>query len=150
MLQQEYDQAVQYGVQSLEIYRALGDRRNIANSLCNLAHADAQRGEHALARRAYLEALQLGWEIGALPRVLEALAGLAGLRLAAGELIPSAELLGLTTTHPATSSDVTSVAEPLLARLRSALPAADLEAALARGSALSLEATVRAALQETP
>ena len=150
MLQQEYDQAVQYGVQSLEIYRALGDRRNIANSLCNLAHADAQRGEHALARRAYLEALQLGWEIGALPRVLEALAGLAGLRLAAGELIPSAELLGLTTTHPATSSDVTSVAEPLLARLRSALPAADLEAALARGSALNLEATVRAALQETP
>jgi len=149
MLQQEYDQAVQYGVQSLEIYRALGDRRNIANSLCNLAHADAQRGEYTLAHRAYLEALQIAWEIGALPRALEALAGLAGLHLAANRPVTAAEMLGLAMSHPATSSDVTQVAEPLLAQLRSALPDDQLQAALGRGQALDLKETVEAALQET-
>jgi hypothetical protein len=80
---------------------------------------------------------------GIVHTTLNALVGVAWLRAQDGRHERAAELLGLALSHPALESDVRqNTAEPILAMLREALPADQLDAALARGQALDLDTVV--------
>jgi hypothetical protein len=52
-------------------------------------------------------------------------------------------------SHPSQDNDVQQRAQALLTELRGALPAAELEAALARGAKLELDEVVAEILRET-
>jgi len=73
---------------------------------------------------------------------LGVLVGVAGVRAQAGQHEQAAELPGLALSHPASDAAVERDVEPLLAALRGALPASELEAALERGESLVLEEVV--------
>jgi hypothetical protein len=75
---------------------------------------------------------------------LYALVGFARLKALAGEPARAAEWLGLVLEHPSNDVDGRQRAGALLTTLREALPADELEAALARGKALQLQPIVDA------
>jgi len=70
----------------------------------------------------------------------------------AGQHARALELLGLALAHPATSSEVCSKTNAALADLRGLpdLEGLDVEAALARGAQLDLDAVARELLGEAP
>jgi hypothetical protein len=51
--------------EALRIYREVGDERQIADAVLNLAYMPALRGDLAASRRMYEEAIQLFDELGA-------------------------------------------------------------------------------------
>jgi hypothetical protein len=67
---------------------------------------------------------------------------LAQLQVGAGQYEQAAQMLGLALHHPSSWSEVENDAQPVLAALGKALPAGQLEAALARGAELDLEQVV--------
>jgi len=68
----------------------------------------------------------------------------------AGEPVRAAEWLGLVLAHPSFDVDAKQRADALLATLRETLSAEELEAALARGKALDLQAVVDELLARSP
>jgi hypothetical protein len=72
----------------------------------------------------------------------------AWLRTKAGQHERAAELLGLMLGHPALNEEIRWYAEPVLTMVRDSLPPDELDAALARGKALDLDATVAVLLDE--
>jgi tetratricopeptide (TPR) repeat protein len=146
-LQGKYAEAVRYGEEARAIYRGLGGI-NVAGVLCTLGHAYAGLGEDDAAWGYLREALKESLIAGIVPVILETLVGVARLRAKAGQYRRAAELLGLALGHPALHVTVSRYAEPVLAMLRESLPAAELEAAMARGRSLDLDATVAELLDE--
>jgi len=149
LLHQDYAASRRYSEESLALAEELGDRESVISCLTNLGHAAWPEGDWAVASGYYRRSIVEAQEIGAPPRLLEALAGLAGCYWAGGQPERAAELLGLALNHPATNSDVTQAADFVLPHLQAALPAAGLQAALARGQTLDLEATVESVLAES-
>lgn len=141
-LQGDYRTAQQYCRAALEIHQEIGSRVNIALMTCNLGHAAAALGDHAAARSRYHEALRLAMDIAAIPYALENLAGLAGLLAQQGEQQRALALLGLVLGHPAVYGDGRQVADQVLAGLRTQLSPEQVEAGLAGGRLLTLEAVV--------
>lgn len=76
------------------------------------------------------------------------LVGVAWLRAQAGQCEQAAGLLGLALSHQASNVDTEDDAEPVLAMLREALPADQLDAAMERGKALDLDQVVTKILEE--
>jgi tetratricopeptide (TPR) repeat protein len=141
-LQGDFAQARARYEESLAIGRAIGDRRGIAIVLNNLGFTLCELHDDAMAAECFDEALGIASEIGATPLALEVLVGLARLRARAGQPEPAAELLGLALRHPASNSDVRIQIELFLGQMADVLTPPVLDAALARGSALELEAVV--------
>ena len=136
--------------ESLELFRQIGEIDGIAVSHIYLGHALVGLGETQAAEGHYLAAISEALSINGLPRILDALAGLAELRCKAGEHIRAGEMIGLALGHPATFSDVSAAAEPVLASLRAVLTEETLNSALERGKGLDLQAVLRELLgQET-
>jgi predicted ATPase/DNA-binding SARP family transcriptional activator len=63
-IENDYSAAQTLDQQSLEIYRKLGDRQGIAQSLNSLSHAAVERGEYPAAKRLLEESLSLCRELG--------------------------------------------------------------------------------------
>ena len=145
--QGRYEEAVRYYEEALAITREL--RLPLTFTILNnLGHAYIGLGEDDVAwgylRRALKESLAIGWMVVA----LEELVGVAWLRTKAGQHERAAELLGLVLGHPALDEETRWYAEPVLTMVRESLPAGELEAALARGKSLDLDATVAELLTE--
>ncbi|MBP7690824.1 MAG: AAA family ATPase [Anaerolineales bacterium] len=134
--------------ESLSLGRAIGDRMIVTIDCTLLGRVLCGLGDLPRAARYLREALEVALAIETPPRVLYALLGVAQLRLARGRLEPAVELIGLASLHPARSAEELNFATPLLASARAQLPAAALEAALARGADLDLAATAAAVLAE--
>ena len=96
-------------------------------------------GDKNTARDRFREALEQSAVTGAVPLVLEIVAGIAKLQASAGEDELAAALLALPLYHPASNADIRAVAEPLLAELQVRLPADALKAALEQGQSYSLD-----------
>ena len=79
---------------------------------------------------------------------LDALVGVAQLRAETGQGESAAVLLGVALNHPAVEVDSVQVAETILAGLRQALSAQQLETAMERGKTLELDAVVAELLAE--
>ena len=137
--QGKYEEAARYYEKSLAISRELGLRPAAAACLNNLGHVHARMGEDDAAWGYLREALNESVAIGV--PVLETLVGMALLQTKAGCYVRAAELLGLVLS-PALDEETKQYADPILTTLRGALPAEQLEAALARGEALELEVVV--------
>lgn len=148
LAQQNYEQAARFLEDSLALFREIGDRGAIAQTLTNLGHVAFGLDDLPLATARYQEALQLAQAMGAVPLILEIMAGVARLRAKAQQVESALELVGLALAHPATNNDAKAVAEPLLTELRARLPADTVAQALERGKAGDLDAAVAAVLAD--
>ena len=140
--------------ESLELARACRDKRRVAAALYGLGELARAEGKARPSVGLHREALELRREIGdeiGIIESLEALAGLAaraGAGMRAGELYGAASALRDVGGHPR-APWATARCQTQRALLEEALSAEEIEAALASGAALSLEAAVERALTNT-
>ncbi len=142
------EKAKQYYQESLSIGQEIGHRQGATSTLSNLGHLHVLLGEHARAWDYLRQALNESTAIGVAPLTLDALVGVARLRAETGQGDSAAELLGVALNHPAVEVDSVQVGETVLAGLRDALPAGQLEAAMERGKTLELDTVVAGLLAE--
>ncbi|MCP4996126.1 MAG: tetratricopeptide repeat protein, partial [Gammaproteobacteria bacterium] len=145
--QGDYGQACDYLRQSLAIKHNIGDLQGIAVSLNYLGFVYL-RIEDELTQATFYEALTVAHSIQATPLLLISLLGFARLYLQQQDPIRAGKWVGLAQHHPARNHNVQGRLGEVLPLLEAALPAADLEAALARGKALDLETVVAELLAE--
>jgi predicted ATPase/DNA-binding SARP family transcriptional activator len=88
--------------ESLALRQDSHDQWGIAASLVQLAEEASIVGTPQEAQRLYLRALKVAWDSTVTPVVLEALGGLAALKLNAGEVDEAEDLLATVIAHPAT------------------------------------------------
>ena len=137
--QGDYPLAIRRYEESLAILREIGARHAALLNVLNLGDVATAQGDDEAAGRYYLEVLPEALALGALHVALGTVRGLAGVQARAGNHAQAARLIGLVLSHPASSAEERSSAEPILTFLQDRLPAAALEAALAQGKALLLE-----------
>jgi class 3 adenylate cyclase/tetratricopeptide (TPR) repeat protein len=147
--QNDPEKAARCYQESLSVSQEFGMRPGIAQALGGLGFVAAGAGDVASARSLFGQVLSQGRAIGELARVLYALVGFARLKALGGEPIVAAEWVGLALKHPSAETDVRGRAQALLSDLRTTLPAEVLDAALARGAKLDLDAVVGEILAET-
>ncbi|MFL5541397.1 MAG: ATP-binding protein [Longimicrobiaceae bacterium] len=128
--------------EAVALCRNLGFRRLLAFCLNALGNVFTARGELRRAGEAAAAALAIAAEIGEAPLTLEVLTGFARLRRGEGRYAEAAELAALLLAHPATDQSTRTLVAALRAEIAPVLPAAELHAAEARGSAAELAATV--------
>jgi len=97
-------------------------------------------GQPATARVHVREMLRLARQLGAVPRVLDALLNLAEILIAEGQTVRGLHLIGLIRGHPAAEFQMQQEVERIVAV---PLEPAAVEAALAHGATLDLEAVVQ-------
>ncbi len=143
--------ARRYQQEALAICQQLGRRLIAAFCLGALGHSAAATGDWSDAQHYLGQALSEAVVLGARSLMLYALVGFASLKAQMGEPVRATEWLGLALRHPAgtAETDVQQRAESLLADLCAALPATQLDAALARGAELELDVVV-AEIQTSP
>lgn len=129
-----------YYEQCCEIYEEIGERAGVVIALLNLGELCIDRGLDGEAWTYLRQALREATAIQTIPNILYVLIEVSRLHSRAGQHERAAELLGLALHHPASDIGITHEGdvETALAALRQALPADQLEAALARGAGLEL------------
>jgi len=145
----DLDRARAYYEQSSGLSEELGMRANVALAHFNMALLDLAQGRDEACVAQLHAYLLLCRKEHYLKRMVPSLGAFAQLRANAGQFEPAAELLGLLFQHPAAHNEDRFEAEPLLARLREALPPDRLEAAMARGAARDLDEVVEELLAES-
>jgi predicted ATPase len=147
--QKDYAAAARYHQQALTIAEELGYAQVSATCLGGLGYDAAGVGDAESAQRYLQQALSLAATIDADPITLSVLVGFARLKALVGQPVRAAEWLGLAMVHQASETDVQQRVQSVLADLRAALPAGDLDAALERGAKLDLDEVVSELLRET-
>jgi class 3 adenylate cyclase/tetratricopeptide (TPR) repeat protein len=147
--QSDLTTADRYFQRGLAISTEMGYREMSAYCVAALGFSAALRGDVESASRHLHQALSEGMAMDLVMLRLYTLVGFAGLKALAGDHTRAAEWLGLALAHPSSEVDVLQRAQTLLADLRAALPAEQLEAALARGAKLDLDAVVGEILSRT-
>ena len=127
---------------SLAIYRSVGDQRGMAIVLNNLGFTMLEMNDAQAASGYLIEALRICLLIGTLPIALEALVGIAQLRVREQKTSEAAALLGLAMNHSASNVEVELQSERVLADLQPLLAEETLSAALQRGRTARLEHVV--------
>lgn len=138
--QEQYAEELKYYEESLRIFREIGWQLGIMANLLNIGslHAKLQHVDRAWK---YLRAaLQEACASHAVPPMLFTLIEVAQLYAQTGQPARAVELLGLVLAHPTADAEVEQEAAPVLAHLRAALPAPELEAARTRGRTRELAA----------
>ncbi|MBZ0280472.1 MAG: tetratricopeptide repeat protein [Anaerolineae bacterium] len=138
-LQGDYDRATVYLEESLSMAQAIRNRQGSANSLLNLGHVASAQGNRDLASERFDQALRIAREIEATPVMLEILCGLARLENDAERALG---WLGLVLNHPSTSQDTRDLANQVLEPLKANAAPETIEAGLAAGRELELNALV--------
>ncbi|MBZ0282410.1 MAG: protein kinase [Anaerolineae bacterium] len=131
----DYPEAQNRYSTALTLFREIGDRWGAAFVQNNLAFVELFMQELRSSVGHFYGALELSLAIGAIPVILEVFVGLARVLIEIGRDDEALELFGLALHHPATFTDVRTLAEPGLERLKAELPAAAIESGLARGQA---------------
>ncbi len=145
---EQYEAAKRCYHESMLIGRETGHRHGVTSTLSNLGHLHVLTGEHNAAWSYLQEALNEFVAIGVVPLTLDTLIGVAQLWVETGRAIPAAELLGLALNHPAVEASSIQAAEPILAKLREAVPPEQYEQATEHGKALKLDDVVARLLSE--
>ena len=138
----DHDSARQHLEEALVILREIGVRGSVIGYTIGLGFVLQLQGDDIAAAAHFRDGLTEAMAIGAQPRVLYALTGLASLLAKSGEYTRAAELLGLALNHPASDDEVHHEAEPLLENLRLAMSREELDVAVVRGKARTLEEAV--------
>lgn len=133
-------EAIRYLETCLEMFNDLGRRESVALNLGNLAHAYMILGDMETARAQTREMLVLSRQLGARPRVIDALLNWAEMLIITGEQQKGVMLLGLIRGHPAQEFQMQQEVERVLGTVT--LPSNEVEAALAAGADLELDAVV--------
>ncbi len=141
----DFPAAAAYLEEALDIFQAIGARVGVTTTLLGLGSLAARLGDEQAARQYYRDGLAEAVALEAVPLILYALVGEAGLRCNSDPK-GAAELLGLALNHPATTTETHCEAAPTLDALRNALDPATLEMMLARGKALDLATVTRSVL----
>ncbi|NJM06030.1 tetratricopeptide repeat protein [Candidatus Gracilibacteria bacterium] len=76
--QANYDEAQRCYQRSSALFSEIGNRAGAATALAKLGYNELKRPDTRAARYAFQQALSIAWSIRALPQVLDALTGLAG------------------------------------------------------------------------
>jgi tetratricopeptide (TPR) repeat protein len=129
------------------IYRQIGIKSGLANTLGNLGVACYNLGEEQLASEYLREALQIAWEIEAIPAVLENLVGLAPYLAKMGETGPSLELLAFVSHHPSAEHAVREKADKLFAELSADCSPQVVAAARAKAEDIDLDLVTQSMIE---
>jgi predicted ATPase/DNA-binding SARP family transcriptional activator len=131
---------------SITVMRELGEWWYVAQALNQLGEASSRLGDDSEAQRCFLEGCKTAVAAQALPVALEALAGMAAVRVRAGASESALELLTQILGHPSSSQETKARAEQLRALLERQLSPEQIKAADARARAKSFEAIVQETL----
>jgi tetratricopeptide (TPR) repeat protein len=144
----DYIRAKRAGQEGMALAKELGDSVEVAYPAENLGFAHLGLGEYQEARRCLLAAMRVYSQHKLRPSILNCLSGIA--RIWATEGLPeqALALLGLVMNHPSANWENIELAQAALEELRAELPSEMVEAALARGRTLDLEAVVAHLLDE--
>jgi tetratricopeptide (TPR) repeat protein len=147
-LQNDYVTARQYYAESLGICKEIGVPFCV--ELTNLGHITSAQSDYSAAAHYYHEAIRMATSIGAIPLVLENLAGWARIFLHNAQIEKAVELLGFVLHHPAIDADGKLTAEAVLAGLQNQFSLNEIEIALERGKEQRLEDVVAAIRANRP
>ena len=113
----EYREAKQLQQECLAIYKEIGDRWGIANSLNNLGFAICVLGEFQESKKCFHQALETAIDTQTVPVALEALVGMVTLLMKEGEKEQASELITHVLHHPVIYGEIKHRAEQLLSEL---------------------------------
>ena len=143
--------AIDYYQQSLVISREFGDRSLVVMNLSGLGNVELVQSNLSAASDWFQQALALSHTIDSTVDTLEALVGLARLRVRTKADVFAAELAGLIDQHPALDEDLRAGELAKLKQdLEAVLSADELAAALERGKTLNMDTIVQKLLAENP
>jgi len=131
--------------EALAIAEGCGDPRGIAHAHNQFGYLALRQGARATARRHWRTAVDVPWRVqdrAQLLVTLDALIGLATLMANENDVEHAVEVLALVRGAARIDRRTETKAEQLLTELEARLPVARFAAALARGRALELGATV--------
>ncbi len=134
LMQTSFVEARQYLEESLQILEKIEDEWGAANTLANLGHVANGLSDARAAKTRFYAALQRAQGIGALPLILEIIAGLARAELLTEKPERALTLIAFVQAHPNHNADHQALAEPILADLQQRLPAETVQTALAATS----------------
>jgi tetratricopeptide (TPR) repeat protein len=141
--------ALNYISQCLILDGELDDRLALIDDKLVRASIQVDLHDHAAARQDLEQSLRAAHQLGAIPEVLEALAGFARLFARTERADRAAEIAGLINNHPTLTPEMrNSSLEPLLAELQVALQPDVLAAGLERGRSLEVNAVVQELLEQ--
>jgi tetratricopeptide (TPR) repeat protein len=146
-MQGEYATALRLYQESLARFTALGDRWAMLLRLGNLGDIATAQGDNDAAQSYYTRALQLAYDLWAVPKMLSALFRIATVLAHRGAPETAIELLALPLQYPATEQAFRDRAALLLAELRAKLDPEVVAQGLERGQQRTLEMTVQSLLQ---
>jgi predicted ATPase/DNA-binding XRE family transcriptional regulator len=132
--------------ESVALFREVGDRLNTALVLNGMGAVRHSQGMYHEAKAYFQQAFDLATEMQALSVALEALVGVAGVRVQEGSIEPVLELLIHVVNHPASNQRTKDRAEELRAGLEAQLNPQQIQAAHARAQAQTFEAVVQVIL----
>jgi tetratricopeptide (TPR) repeat protein len=132
LAQGKLDEAESLVYKSLEVLHKLSSGLDIVLCHIYLAEIKVAKNDPREAKGIFEESVKMGMEIQALPLVLDALIGLAGLRAQSGEMEEALEFAVCVTNHPAATQEAKSRAEKLIAELTPSLGAQRVEAVQAQ------------------
>ena len=102
LLLKDYPAALQFGREALAEFAKIGHRWGKCASLTRIAYAKLGLGEIPESKQLFLEALEIASKHELDPLCLHALAGIACLRAASGEVKDGQELMKYILRHPKT------------------------------------------------
>lgn len=140
--QREFIDAKRYLEDSLQIYQDLSFQWGTATTQVNLGHAAMGLNDLPLAGDFYRQAITSAQELGAVPLILESVAGLAQIEAAQGRSQTALEWVSLVLAHPASNPDIQGIAEPLLETLKMQLAPEIVEALSEKGRKTDLDQLV--------
>ena len=144
MIHGDYGKSKQYLNESLSGFESSGQTWGTALALDLLGYVACHERDWSAARRHYQRALRTALSFKLYPFAANVVAGMALWLARTGEAERAVELLALTQNHPATERHtLTRRVGPLIAELKRSLDDALFAAAVARGTAMQLEAIAR-------
>jgi tetratricopeptide (TPR) repeat protein len=127
---------------SYDVYKEIGDLRNLARVLSHQGFNSIALGDVAHAYESFIAVLRLARVGGYAPYALNALTGLASLQTKRGNVDQAFELLLIVLDHPAGIRETKDRAARLRAELEAQLTPSRIEAVLAHAGEKTLESVV--------
>jgi predicted ATPase len=140
--QGKHQQAVVIFHKSLDTFTELGGSWWVARVLAEMSRSLFALENNAEAERVLRESLRIANDIHGTPVALEALAEFASLQAKQGDREQALEMLWMVLNHPASLHETKERAARLRAELEAQLTSEQVEAALARAQAKTIEAVV--------
>jgi predicted ATPase/transcriptional regulator with XRE-family HTH domain len=147
---QDLNEAYRLLLASLERNRTIGDHLGLADRYNHLAWVSLDLGQPIAAQQYFGEALRIADEIQNLPRVLDALVGLAALQAQAGTSKRALQLVAYVLNQPASNQETKARAEQLRTALVGQMTPEAFAVMWAEGRTLALEQAISLALTPQP